>query len=63
MCFINSCRFGGGVTIYFCDDIASKLLTKHRLPDDIKDVFIEINLRKAKWLIFETYRSPNQTAE
>ena len=56
-------RFGGGVLIYVWDDIPSKQVTKHKLPGDIEVVFVEINLRKTKWLIFGTYRPPNQSAE
>ena len=53
----------GGVLIYVRDDIPSKQVTKHKLPGDIEGVFVEINLRKTKWLIFGTYRPPNQSAE
>ena len=27
------------------------MLTKHKLPDDIEVLFIEINFRKCKWLL------------
>ena len=30
-------------------------------PDDIEGLFIELNFRKAKWLLFETYRSQTQS--
>ena len=63
MPFTDRCRFGEGVTVFVWDDIPSKQLTKNMLPDDIGDAFIEMNLRKAKWIIFETYRSPNQPME
>ena len=56
-------RSGGGVIVYFRDDIPSKQLTKHKRPDDIEGVFIEVNLRKIKWLIFGTYRPPSQPVE
>ena len=39
-------RFGGDVMIFVRDDIPSKHLTRHKLPDDIESVFIEVNLRK-----------------
>ena len=39
-------RSGGRVIIYVRDDIPSKQLTKHKLPDIIEGVFIEVNLRK-----------------
>ena len=45
-------RFGGGALIYVREDIPCKPLTKHFLPDDIEGIFVEINLRKTKWLLF-----------
>ena len=32
-------------------------------PDDIEGLFIEINLRKSKWLIFGSYHPPSQPDE
>jgi len=52
--------FGGGVIIYVREDIPCKKLTKFILPDDIEGIFIEINLRKVKWLLFGTYHPPSQ---
>ena len=46
--------------IFVSEDIPSKLASKHTLPDDIEGMFIETNLRKAKWLILGTYHPPNQ---
>ena len=43
------------------EDIPSKKLLKHNFPDDIEGLFLEINLRKAKWLIFGSYHPPNQS--
>ena len=66
-------RNGGGVLIYVREDIPSKELRKHTFPDVIFDkdnsngaiecIFIEINLRKCKWLIFGTYHRPSQNNE
>ena len=53
-------RNGGGILIYVREDIPSKLLLKHNFPDDIEGIFIEINLRKIKWLLFGTYHPPSQ---
>ena len=36
-------RNGGGVNINVPEDITSKILTKHMLPDDIEALFTEIN--------------------
>ena len=54
-------RHGGGVLIYIREDIPNKKLSKHNCPADIEGLFIEINLRKTKWLIFGTYHPPNQS--
>ena len=34
-------RNGGGIMIFICDDILSRMLTKHVFPDDIESLFIE----------------------
>ena len=52
---------GGGIMIYVRDDIPCKQLSKHTLPDDIEGMFIEINLRKLKLLLFGTYHPPSQS--
>ena len=55
-------RKGGGILIYERkrSEISSKLLTKHSFPNDIKGLFVEINFRKRKWLLFGTYHPPSQ---
>ena len=40
-------RNGGDVLIYVREDI-----TDHKLSHDIKGIFVELNLRKNKWLLF-----------
>ena len=45
-------RNGGGVLIYVPEDIQSKPLMGHKLPHDIEGIFVELNLRKNKWLLF-----------
>ena len=56
-------RLGRGVIVYVRDDIPSKQLIKHKLPGDIEGVFVKVNLRKIKWLIFGAYKPPCQSAE
>ena len=51
---------GGGVLIYVREDIPSKELKHHKFPDDIEGIFVEINLRKTKWLLFGSYHPPSQ---
>ena len=43
-----------GIMIFMRDDIPSRLITKHVFPDDIEDLFVELNFRKVKWLLFGT---------
>ena len=47
-------RYSGRVIVYIRDDIPSKQL---------KSTFIEVNLRKTKWLTFGTYCPPSQPLE
>ena len=56
-------RNGGGVLIYVREDIPSKPLTDHKLPRDIGGIFVELNLRKNKWLLFGSYHPPSQSDE
>ena len=56
-------RSGGGVIVYIRDDIPNNQLVKHKLPEDIEGVFVEVNLRKSKWLIFGGYRPPCQSVK
>ena len=50
-------RDGGGVLIYVREDIPSQLLTKHKFSEYVEGMFLEINLRKTKLLLFSGYRS------
>ena len=54
-------RNGGDIMIYIRDNIPSKLLTKHVFPDDIEGLFVELNFRKSKWILKETYHPPSQS--
>ena len=44
-------RNGGGIIIYIREDIPSKQINLLKLPDDIENIFIEVNLYKTKWLM------------
>ena len=46
---------GGGVIIFIRGDIPCKELKKHIFSMDIEGIFIEINLRKGKWILFGGY--------
>ena len=64
-------KFGGGVMIYIREDIPSKILEKHAFPDvpfdnndnlgPIEGIFIELNFRKSRWLLFGSYHRPKQS--
>ena len=56
-------RNGGGVLIYIRKDMPSKLLADHKLPNDIEEIFVELNLRKKKWFLFGSYHLPSQSEE
>lgn len=52
----------GGVVIVYVRWY-SQLTIKHKLPEDIKSVFVEVNLRKTKWLILGAHRPLCQSVE
>ena len=43
---------GGEVMMYVREDIPCKFLKKHSTAENIEGIFLEINLRKSKWLHF-----------
>ena len=47
--------------IIICDYIPGRPLSKHVFPDNTEDLFIELNFRKVKWLLFGTYHAPSQS--
>ena len=53
-------RNGGGVLIYICKDMPSKELDNH-LPNDTERMFIQLNLRKTKGLLFKCYHPPSRS--
>ena len=52
---LDRCSNGGGILIYVRNDINSRLITKSKVSDKIECVFIEIILRKKKWLLCCSY--------
>ena len=46
--------------VYIREDIPSKQLDKHVFPYDKVGLFVELNFRKCKWLLFRTYHPPSQ---
>ena len=51
---------GGGILVYIKEHIPAKVLNSHDLANDIEGIFIELNLKNNKWLLFGTYRPPGQ---
>ena len=49
-------RYGGGIIMYARESTPSKL----KFPEGIEILFIGINLRKTKCLLFGSHHSPNQ---
>ena len=56
---LDRCANGGGILLYVRDDISSCLLTEYKLQDNTECLFIEINIRKKKWLFCCSY-NPNK---
>ena len=52
--------FGGSLYLYVKDSIVSKQLNSHKENIDIDEIYLEINIRKRKWLIIGTYKPPSQ---
>ena len=48
----------GGMIKCVHEDIPSKAVNLVGIPDDIERVFMELNFRKAKWLLFSTCLPP-----
>ena len=47
--------------IYVGNSIPSKLLTNFFFPNDSEGLFVELNFRKCKRLLLETYHPPSQS--
>ena len=46
---------GGGILIYIRNDIPSKLLKNHNIDGKIEGMFVKLNFRNRKWLLFGGY--------
>ena len=53
-------RNGEGLLVHIREDIPCKKLKSHSFAEDLEDIFIEINLRKCKCLLFATYHHTSQ---
>ena len=48
---------GGGILLHVRDDIPSRLLTDYKIKDNLELFFVEVNIRKKKWLLGCSYNS------
>ena len=46
--------------VYIREDIPGKLLDKHVFQYDIEGLFVKLNFKKCKWLLFGTYHPPSK---
>ena len=46
---------GGGILLYVRADILSRLLTDYKMKDNLELFFVEVNIRKKKWLLGCSY--------
>ena len=46
---------GVGILLYVRDDITSRLLTDYKIKDNVELFFVEVNIRKKKWLLSCSY--------
>ena len=51
---------GGGIMTFIRDTISSKILEKHIFQNDVESIFVELNFRKCKRLLYGTYHPPSQ---
>ena len=56
-------RNRGAIMIIIRDTISSKILQKYIFPNDVSNIFVELNFRKCKWLLCGIYHSPSQSDE
>ena len=50
----------GGILLYVIDDIPSRLLTDYKIKNNLELFFVEVSVRKKKWLLGWSY-NPHQS--
>ena len=53
-------RFGGGLILYFNENIPCKPLTDHPVFSDLEMMAFELHQSKRKWLVLGIYKPPSQ---
>ena len=46
--------------MYVNENIPSRKLNEHTIPDDVEIMCVEINLKQQKWALMGIYRPPNK---
>ena len=54
---LDRCSNGSGLLLFIKDDVSSRLLTDHRLPDKVECLFTEIKIGNKKWLVCCSFNS------
>ena len=57
---VDKCSNSGGIIIFIREDIPCKQISNTEWPIELEGIFIEINLRKTKWLLFSGYNPHKQ---
>ena len=52
---LDRCSNGGGFLVYIREDTPSRLLTEYRPSENVECLFVEINIRKKKWVLCCSY--------
>ena len=43
---------GGGILLFVRESVITRVLSRHSFPYDFEILFIELNFRKKKWILF-----------
>ena len=54
---------GGGILVYFRNNITAKLLKLENFPSDIDTIFTEMNIKSKKWLLCCRYNPKKSLTE
>ena len=58
-CRLDRNKIGGGIMVFIHNTISRKILEKHIFAINVESIFVELNLRKCKWLLCGTYHPPS----
>ena len=52
---LDRCSNGGGLMLYISEDIPFRLLTEYKPPANVECLFVEIDIKRKKWLLCCSY--------